>query len=546
MNIIKNITHKLTTAHTIFCKPHFWILLVIFALLGILHYPHLLFPLQMVTGSLFGLQRHAIERILFLVPVSYAAYVFGFRGGILCLVVSLFIMLPRVAFISLYPRDALFETALTAGIGVLINVWLESRRREIGRREQLLIKLEASKRELQSHVSIINESKKSISALYSISTIINRSLILEEVLDITTDKIKELMDIDIVLIYFFTKDSSLLELKSHRGGSEEFISHLTSLERGEGCNGYVARTGESLWGEDASREPEIIRKAMQGEGITSLGVVPLKSKDNIVGTLCIAKNNKITCTPDKKKLLTLIGIELGVAAEKAFFLQELQRIGNNLRLYADQICNAYEEERKRIARELHDDTIQTFVAISRNLDNYITRNAEKQKGSLTPLEHIHKNIDEALVRVRRFVQDLRPPTLEYLGLLSALRELAKQTEEQSGIVVRLKAEDLHCHLTPEKELLVYRIVQEAIRNVWKHSGAEKAEIIIQSNDERTEVEINDNGNGFEVNTHSSFLERGKLGLMGMKERAHLLGGSFSISSKPGKGTTVSLALQHGR
>jgi signal transduction histidine kinase len=283
---------------------------------------------------------------------------------------------------------------------------------------------------------------------------------------------------------------------------------------------------------------------MQHEGIKSLYIVPLKSKDNIIGTLCIAQKNIKKFNPDEKKLLTLIGIELGVAAEKAFFLQELQRIGNNLRLYTDQICNAYEEERKRIARELHDDTIQTFVAISRSLDNYINRHSARRKEVLQPLEQIHKNIDEALVRVRRFVQDLRPPTLEYLGLLSALNELARQTGEQSGITVSLKAEELKYTITPEKELLIYRIVQEALRNVWKHSGATKADIVIKSSNERTKVEIIDNGSGFILDTHSSFLEMGKLGLMGMKERAHLLGSTFTITSTPGRGTVVTLVLSH--
>jgi len=495
------------------------------------------------------------------------------------------------------------------------------------------------------------------SCCYRVSTIINQSLIFEEVLDITIEKIKEIIDIDIVLIFFLDDDSGLLNLKSHRGASKEFVSDVSKLKVGQGFNGYVAKTGESIFVEDIAQDSRFLKEIKKYEKIKSIYIVPLKSKDNIIGTLCIAKYNIKKFTQEEKKLLKLIGIELGVAAEKAYFLKELQKIGErfqeifekandaiwiqdksgkiisanqamskltgytldelvsrnvsqffkpncikivdtvrkirekvnqpyeqkiikkngkeaifmlstsllgndktpvflniarditderrlqeNLRLYADQINNAYEEERKRIARELHDDTIQTFVAISRRLDNYISQNMKNKKESLKPLEMIHKNIDESLVRIRRFVQDLRPPTLEYLGLFPALRELANQIQDQSGIEINLKTKELRSNFTPEKELLIYRIVQEAIRNIWKHSDAVKADIIIKSDKKRTIVKISDNGIGFEIKKGSKFLEMGKLGLMGMKERAHLLGGMLDILSKPNKGTIITLIL----
>lgn len=645
-------------------NPHFWILFGILIVFSVLHYSKiLLFSINIDIDSIFGLQRHAIVRKLLLIPIFYAAFIFGLKGGIICLAVSLIIMLPRVLIISSYPNDAIFETCITIIIGILINWWLESRRKQIGLREQALLKLEAKKSELQKYVKIIEESKKCISALHSISAIINRSLKIEEVLDITAVKIKEVMDIDIVLIYFLSEDSLFLNLKSHKGAPDEFILNITKLKVGEGFNGYVAETGESIFVEDITQDPRFLREKVRNEKIISIYIVPLKTKDKIIGTLCIAKRNIKKYTQEEKKLLSLIGIELGVAAEKAAFLEELQKLGKrfqeifekahdaiwiqnksgeiitankatslltgyniddltgsnislffqshsikkineveqkllskedikqpyeqkitkknskeavimlttsvlgndkksavflhiarditdekrlqeNLRLYANQINNAYEEERKRIARELHDDTIQSLVAISRRLDNYITQSVKNQKESLKPLEIIHKNIDKSLVNIRRFVQDLRPPTLEYLGLLPALRELVNQIQNQSGIKITLCSEKSKYNFPPEKRLLIYRIIQEAISNVWKHSNATKAEIVLKIDENRLIIEVIDNGKGFEINTNSKLLEMGKLGLMGMEERAHLLGGSLDIISNPDEGTIVTLILDN--
>jgi len=100
---------------------HFWILFVIFIIFIILHYPSIFLSyLKIEVNSFFGLERHAIERILFIAPISYAAFLFGIKGGITCLIISLIIMLPRALFISSYSKDALFETCLAVAIGFLL------------------------------------------------------------------------------------------------------------------------------------------------------------------------------------------------------------------------------------------------------------------------------------------------------------------------------------------------------------------------------------------------------------------------------------------
>jgi len=644
-------------------NPHFWLICLAFAGCAALHYPaHL--PISRGAGSLIGLERHAIERILFLLPVTYAAFAFGLRGGLIALAAAAAFMLPRVFLVSQYPRDALFETLTVIGVGILINWWLEGRRRELGRREQALLKLESARRELQSYVQVIKENERRISALHSISTAVNRSLVLEEVLDLAAQKIEEVTDIDVVMVFSLDEKAGRLVLKTHKGISDGCAARVAELGIGEGLNAQVTQEGEPHFVELAADDPRLPRGLLIKEGIASLLVVPLRSKDRVVGTLCVGTRADQQLSPAEKDLLSLIGNELGVGAEKASLFQELQRVGErfqeifekahdaiwiqdpagkilaanraasrltgfevpeligrdvspfytpeglrlaeqveqsllseekirqpyeqkivrksgaeatlmcttsllgderaqaflhiarditderrlqqSLRLYADQISRAHEEERKRIARELHDDTIQTMVALSRRLDNFISSSQAIPQEAFVPLEKLQEEIGESLARLRHFVQDLRPPTLEYLGLLPALRELAAQGETQSGVKLALNVTGAEWHFAPEEGLLIYRVVQEAVRNVWKHSHASSAKINVRYDEDLATIAVADNGNGFEAMADSRLLEMGKLGLTGMRERAHLLGGDLNITSKPGAGTQVVLTIPKRR
>ncbi|HXX59080.1 MAG TPA: sensor histidine kinase, partial [Dehalococcoidales bacterium] len=222
-----------------------------------------------------------------------------------------------------------------------------------------------------------------------------------------------------------------------------------------------------------------------------------------------------------------------------------RKLADNLRMYARQITRAQEEERNRIARELHDDTIQGLIILSRHVDDMISSLSKRSKMA-GPLEELHKEIEATLVRMRLFVQDLRPPTLDYLGLLPALRELVSQTNKQQTFLVEFTVDGKEESFSPEENLLIYRIVQEALHNIWKHAEATHVSVKLTFGEDDTLVEIHDDGKGFVVGEGSRFLRSGKIGLASMQERADLVGGSLSIQSKPGEGTTVRLDIPHER
>ena len=200
---------------------------------------------------------------------------------------------------------------------------------------------------------------------------------------------------------------------------------------------------------------------------------------------------------------------------------------------------AQEEERKRIARELHDDVAQSILLLSRRLDILISEGAHKPpKAPLSKLEDIQAIANEAYKSLQRYARDLRPSILDQMGLVAALNWLAEELGKELGIKTTVKADKLP-PLPSETELAMFRIAQEALNNVRKHAQASKVKIIVESSSSNMRMVITDNGKGFLTSSLTGNLAKeGKLGILGMEERARLIGGNLQIKSEPGKGTIV--------
>ena len=200
---------------------------------------------------------------------------------------------------------------------------------------------------------------------------------------------------------------------------------------------------------------------------------------------------------------------------------------------------AQEEERRRIARELHDGTTQDLVTLLHQIEKLtsITDHLSPQGTAL--LEGLWQQTSKILDDVRRFIQDLRLPILDDLGFLPALEWLTSDLTKQSGIAVDMVVLGPVRRFPHEIELILFRITQEALRNIWKHSEASRVWVTVEFGNARVVLAVKDNGKGFELTKGIDYLSfRGELGLVGMQERAQHIGGKLTLQSKPGKGTTV--------
>ncbi|MEE8412965.1 MAG: PAS domain-containing sensor histidine kinase, partial [Dehalococcoidales bacterium] len=214
-----------------------------------------------------------------------------------------------------------------------------------------------------------------------------------------------------------------------------------------------------------------------------------------------------------------------------------------LRTYAAYVIRVQEEERQRISRELHDETIQSLVLLCRRLDSAWDESESLPQAQRDRLMESKKIAEEAINGLRDFTKTLRPPILDDLGMVTSIRRMITDLTERDKIKGQLKIVGKERRLPSEIELGLFRITQEAFRNVEKHSGATRVVATITFGPNEVRLEIVDNGAGFSPSTVSDdFIVSGQLGLISMQERAGLLGGRLDIQSGSGEGTRVTVSI----
>ncbi|OIO84314.1 MAG: hypothetical protein AUK32_08780 [Candidatus Aquicultor secundus] len=219
------------------------------------------------------------------------------------------------------------------------------------------------------------------------------------------------------------------------------------------------------------------------------------------------------------------------------------RMQENQSFYLQQITKAHEDERLRISRDLHDSTAQNIIAMLRQVEKFSEENTQFSDDKLKFLWSLHAELKETLQEIRELSRDLRPSVLDNLGLLPAVEWLVEQLKNDHSIKATLEVTGKDHRFAPELEITLFRIIQEALRNITKHSLASEVKVNIELNDGETMVTICDNGQGFNLPVTTGELSRqGKLGIDGMQTRARLVGGTFSIVTNPGEGTTINVTI----
>jgi two-component system sensor histidine kinase UhpB len=269
-----------------------------------------------------------------------------------------------------------------------------------------------------------------------------------------------------------------------------------------------------------ARDLEVVIERPDGSCITVLvNIAPLRNGD---GELIGAMN----CFHD--------------ITERKEAEEKLERSTQLLRILSHRLFQIQEEERRHLARELHDEIGQTLTAAKIN--------TEMLRAAVPPdlgarLNENAAILDRLLQQTRRISLDLRPPLLDDLGLVPALRWYVNQQAERAGLEAKFAAAPLADDVPPHIQIVCFRLAQEAITNVVRHAQARTLTVELTRADVPLRLLVRDDGNGFDVTAAEARAEQGaSLGLLGMKERAALAGGSARIVSSPGEGATVEILL----
>jgi signal transduction histidine kinase len=427
------------------------------------------------------------------------------------------------------------------------------------RLEQSMDEIQSWNRELDARVQARTQQ---LSILNAVALTVNQSLNLEDILDRALDEVLQLTGIDVVAIFLQNTARGQLELKAYRGLSKEAACLAYQVGMLDSSCGGVLELGKMVIVPDISTQRGRGARSLQREKIKSLVHVPLMTKGWALGSMCIGTHNTAHFSDEEQKLLNAIGNQIAIAVENASLYADVQRKERVRGELFRKALAAQEDERKRIARELHDEVSQSLTALLYDAEAGLE--LEDLSKIKKRLQSICDLTQHTLDNIHKLMFDLRPSMLDQLGLIPALRWLAETRLGPKGVRVNiitnanpdvLLSQNDPKRLSPEIETALYRVVQEAINNIARHAAARNVEIGIVLHDGTVAVSIADDGIGFDLTELSlesiKSLESGDLnasentrglGLLGMQERIELLGGELEIDSVRGIGTQIHISV----
>ncbi|MGB9871787.1 MAG: ATP-binding protein, partial [Anaerolineae bacterium] len=300
------------------------------------------------------------------------------------------------------------------------------------------------------------------------------------------------------------------------------------------CAGCLAARGEShpLVLRAPSPDCPFCPLGGDGQGPFHHVLIPLRIREDPVGLLSLVCRGEVG--PEDLRLLEAVGRQVGVGIENTRLWEEVRRKEAVRRDLLHRLMRAQEEERQRIARELHDEAGQALTALLVNLR--LVENAASLEEARALVAGMREVVNQTLDEVHNLALELRPSVLDDLGLVPALARYVQSCRARFGLEADLEVVGMGtARLSSEVETAIYRIAQEAVTNAARHARARHVSVVLERRGNRVVLLVEDDGQGFDV---EAVRERGRLGLYGMEERATLVGGHLRVESRPGAGTTV--------
>ena len=322
-------------------------------------------------------------------------------------------------------------------------------------------------------------------------------------------------------------------------GLEESPEDFT-IAVGQGFSGRVAQTGEPDVVLDAAHDERIQTPALR-RSANSIWAVPMKTPEGTIGVLMIGFSKPYEWMPTERELLRAIAERSALAIDRARINDALREREIRIAELSAHLLRVQEQERRRISRELHDETGQELMVIRLYLG--MLESTVKARNPRLKIRETLDVVDRTIDGIRRIIARLSPLLLQELGLIAAIRKEAKDLARDSGVKARVSAPHDIGRLSSETEAAVYRVVQEALHNVAKHAQARNVNIQMSQENGELHLLVEDDGIGIQAKYGNS---RGRsFGLAGIKERIGMLGGQVRISSTRGKGTRIEVTVPAG-
>lgn len=375
-----------------------------------------------------------------------------------------------------------------------------------------------------------------LGCLLEVARVINSSLELNAVLDQILTQAMTILHAESGSIMLLDEATRKLRVLAARGPRAEMVQGKEQ-ELGQGVAGWVALHGEPVLLHGTASDPRFHPVCRRHDLRDALSV-PLSAEDRVIGVVNLNnRRSEVPFTEDDLELLTAMAHQAALAIRNARSFQEVRHQRRTVERLLDEVTRAQEEERMRIALQIHDGPAQTMFAALRNLEAAQALAGEGPPALGSVMSELERTIRQSIRETRAVMIDLKPPTLEGLGLRSALRQYSEQFEQRTGIETEFIHRGDEVRLPQMLESCFYRIAQEALANIWKHADAGHAWVTLDVRKRNCYLEIRDDGKGFDPGAIAA-REAQHLGMRSLYERAELVGGKLTMTAVPGQGTTV--------
>ena len=383
----------------------------------------------------------------------------------------------------------------------------------------------------------LERRNQQLSGINKVTEPLTDNLDVAALLDRTLDRIREVIDFD-TASYRLTTSDRRLSLAASRNLPIELRLETVALGQclcGRAALREVCQPASNL-GEVSSTAP------CYRTGIVSAVAIPLVGADRVEGTLFLGFRQERRFDPGELATLQAIGRQVGMSVANARLFAALERRERERAQLLEQVIVAQEEERRRIASDLHDDVAQALASILLGVESALPTD-EQSRPTPNKVDQLKQLIVHTLEDVHTLAAELRPSLLDDIGLVAALSRLVDEVQRQSLLVVDFQSVNVDgLRLLPAAETALFRIAQAALNNVVRHAAAHTASVLLQRRGDRLILVVEDDGKGFDVSSMRAAPLRDRLGLAGIEERARLIGAQTTIESSVGRGTTVHVDL----
>jgi len=388
----------------------------------------------------------------------------------------------------------------------------------------------------------VEKKTRELSALFEVTSTASQSLETDRILREVAQKITEIFAFDAARVFLYDAAKDELRVEATYETHPELASGVTHLKRGKGISGAVVATGEPIVISDTSTDPRYLEltttKTALKTGQKFLASFPIKYKDQTLGAITCVGRQPRQLAAQEIQLINSMSSQIAVALENSRYYEQTKRQALQLRNYALRQESIREKEQTRISREIHDELGQALTALKLEVSLLGTRlrsDADLER----IIGEISEMLDSTIQTVRKIATQLRPDVLDKLGLIPAIEWHLLEFRKRTGIECNFASSPSDLHLSEPHSTAFFRILQEALTNVARHARASRVQIRLDEKNDQDFLLIEDNGVGIDT---EKLADSESLGLLGMQERAHALGGWVVVRRNEKKGTTVTACI----